>query len=201
MRSPRGLRKLSYIIGWIISICEYIKYIYFYFSIMKKHNYNILLKEGASYRAHDVLPILIDLHSRLIWKPVDPDTKLKTFNNVSLRALAEWSYWAKQRFFDRHIKELRKKEAEEAELLQSESRPSDMEAISNIFDECRNLMMSRNEKYGDSWKILSIPWLSNLCEMKLNRISNMDKIDPKIEDELMDTINYCIFALYKVRNP
>ena len=33
--------------------------------------------------------------------------------------------------------------------------------------------------------------------MKLNRITNMDTLSPKVKDELLDTINYCIFALIK----
>ena len=34
--------------------------------------------------------------------------------------------------------------------------------------------------------------------MKLNRIAKLWDIDAKTEDELIDTINYCVFALIKL---
>jgi hypothetical protein len=60
------------------------------------------------------------------------------------------------------------------------------------------LFKGRNKKYGDSWKVMRVQSIANLCEMKLNRISNMDKLEPKIEDELRDVSNYMIFALLKL---
>lgn len=61
-----------------------------------------------------------------------------------------------------------------------------------------DLMMSRNDKYWDSWKVLTIPSLANLCEMKLHRIARLWEIDAKTEDELIDTLNYMIFWLIKL---
>lgn len=83
--------------------------------------------------------------------------------------------------------------------LQSKVQPKDeMDAMEKIYQKAFELMKSRNQKYGDSWKVLNIPALANLCEMKLHRIANMGQIDPKTEDELIDTINYCVFGLYKL---
>jgi len=63
-----------------------------------------------------------------------------------------------------------------------------------------DLMMSRNKKYGDSWKVLSIQSIANLCEMKMNRIAKLGEIDAKTEDEFFDIINYACFALIKLNN-
>jgi len=76
----------------------------------------------------------------------------------------------------------------------------EMDQMKEIVDNCHQLMRSRNAKYGDSWKVLSIPSMANLSEMKLHRIANMANIDPKVEDELIDVINYCTFALWKLKN-
>lgn len=68
-----------------------------------------------------------------------------------------------------------------------------------IFDECRNLFEERNKKYGDSYEVLDVHSIAKLCEMKMNRISNMEG-NAKIEDEFMDTINYAIIGIYKHRS-
>lgn len=78
----------------------------------------------------------------------------------------------------------------------------DMEEIKRQFDKCFELIKSRNKKYGDSWRILNIPSLANLCEMKLHRISNMNtkNLDPKVLDEIMDVACYMIFGMIKINN-
>lgn len=60
-------------------------------------------------------------------------------------------------------------------------------------------MLQRNEKYGQSWKILDISTIAQLCQMKLYRIGKLE-LDPKTEDEFIDVINYCYFALIKIKN-
>jgi len=59
------------------------------------------------------------------------------------------------------------------------------------------LFRSRHIKYGDSWKVLSVQSIANLIEMKMHRISNMQDLDPKVEDELRDVANYACFGLLK----
>lgn len=78
-------------------------------------------------------------------------------------------------------------------------KADDISKAGEQYQRCFDLMKSRNVKYGDSWKVLTIQSIANLCEMKLHRIANMHskELDPKIEDELMDTANYMIFALLK----
>jgi hypothetical protein len=95
------------------------------------------------------------------------------------------------------IKTWCEKKITEKKLIEEEN--DDMLKAKKEYDKCFDLMKSRNKKYGDSWKVLTIQSIANLCEMKLHRIANMNNqdLDPKIEDELRDTANYMIFALIK----
>lgn len=88
------------------------------------------------------------------------------------------------------------------EIILTPQQERDLNNASMLMKECLDLMQSRNVKYWSSWKVLTIQSIANLCEMKLNRIAKMtnEKLDPKIEDEFMDTVNYCIFALMKFKN-
>jgi len=119
------------------------------------------------------------------------------FNNVTIEKLCEYGgpgYFRVLNWLQQKVGEARNsKKEEDAENI-------DMNLASQEFKKSFELMKSRNKKYGDSWKVLSIPSIANLCEMKLNRISNMDieNLDPKIEDELRDTMNYMAFALIKL---
>lgn len=76
---------------------------------------------------------------------------------------------------------------------------SDREKFKQELDICYDLFVSRNSAYGDSWKVLSVQSCANLCEMKMNRIAKLGHKVPKTEDELRDTINYCVFALMKLK--
>lgn len=75
----------------------------------------------------------------------------------------------------------------------------DIEKAAKEFQRCFELMKSRNQKYGDSWKVLSVQSVANLIEMKMHRIANLGELEAKTEDELMDTVNYGIFALLKLK--
>lgn len=85
-------------------------------------------------------------------------------------------------------------------LKVKEEDNEDMQLAFEQFVKCFELMKGRNIKYGDSWKVLSVQSLANLIEMKMHRIANMNtqQLDPKIEDEFIDTINYGIFGLIKL---
>lgn len=86
-------------------------------------------------------------------------------------------------------------------LLKEQEVQTDMSRAENEFQKCFDLMKSRNEKYGDSYKVLTLQSIANLIEMKMHRIANMDSknIDPKIEDEFIDAANYAIFGLIKLK--
>lgn len=72
--------------------------------------------------------------------------------------------------------------------------------LKKIHDECLKLVKGRNKKYSNSWKVLTIKSIANMCEMKMNRFRKLDVKDVKAEDEFKDTINYCVFALWKLKN-
>lgn len=71
--------------------------------------------------------------------------------------------------------------------------------IRDEFERCLQLMLERNAKYGDSWKVLTIPSLANLIEMKMHRIANLPSGAPKTEDEFQDTVNYALMGLLKIK--
>ena len=84
------------------------------------------------------------------------------------------------------------------EKMEAEKTES-ADVFEKTLKDCVDVMRGRSEKYGESWRVMNVQSMANLCEMKLNRISNMDRLNPKVEDELIDTINYCTFALIKCR--
>lgn len=108
-------------------------------------------------------------------------------------ACSKSRYEQLMKFYDNEVKKKREKQDQEKEN-------EDMSEAEKIYNEAFELMKSRNLKYWDSWRVLSIQSIANLCEMKLHRISNLDKLEPKIYDELIDTLNYMVFALLKLNN-
>lgn len=91
-------------------------------------------------------------------------------------------------------------EGEEENEVCDHEKCNEFRQIKDIHDEAFELMLSRNEKYWDSWKVLNIQSLANLCEMKLHRIANLDKLEPKVYDEFIDVLNYMAFWLLKLKN-
>lgn len=82
------------------------------------------------------------------------------------------------------------------------TQPTDTELFKREMDVCFELLKGRNKKYGDSWKVLTIPALANLIEMKMHRVANMDtqNLDPKVRDEFMDSMNYAVMGLIKLND-
>lgn len=78
---------------------------------------------------------------------------------------------------------------------------TDIAELTKIYKHCLDLMKSRNAKYGDSWRVLTIPATANLIEMKMHRIANMDakSLDPKLIDEFIDSVNYGVMGLLKLK--
>jgi predicted nucleic acid-binding Zn-ribbon protein len=67
-----------------------------------------------------------------------------------------------------------------------------------ILDTAFMLFEERNEKYGNSWEVLTIQSTANLIEMKMNRIATLG-IETKTEDEFIDTINYAVMGILKLK--
>jgi hypothetical protein len=74
-----------------------------------------------------------------------------------------------------------------------------------ILSELRELMVAKNADYGDSWRAMRLPSITDQILVKVCRIRSLEesKVPPKvsegIEAEYRDIINYCIFALIKMR--
>lgn len=74
------------------------------------------------------------------------------------------------------------------------------ERYNKVVDECKKLVISRNQQYGDSVDLISIQTCVELVIMKLSRIKQLGELHPKTLDELQDSINYLVFALEKYNN-
>ena len=72
----------------------------------------------------------------------------------------------------------------------------DEERYNKIINECKKLVISRNQQYGDCVDVIDIHTIVGLCIMKLTRIYKLGS-NAKTKDELQDVINYCVFALEK----
>jgi hypothetical protein len=70
------------------------------------------------------------------------------------------------------------------------------ERYNKVIDECKKLVISRNQQYGDSVDVIDIHTIVGLCIMKLTRIYQLGS-ESKTKDELQDVINYAVFALEK----
>jgi len=71
-----------------------------------------------------------------------------------------------------------------------------------IIKECKTLMLSRNAKYGNSWKNARLSSLIDYVIMKYSRmnklVDNVECNKVKIKSDLQDALNYCVFALAKL---
>lgn len=129
------------------------------------------------------------------WQKLNPEIQVDsqtTIRNATIEKIC-WSDGAFQRMTDWCEKKLQEKEQI---VLKKED---DVEQFRQILSEAFQIVKGRNQKYGDSWKVLSIQGLANLAEMKMHRIANLGE-DAKTYDEFIDTINYCIFGIIKLKN-
>lgn len=121
---------------------------------------------------------------------IDKDTKLRgtTLEKLSLYngpAFNRVSSWIKEKLDE----------------IGTPNQPTETTLFRNKMQECFDLFKSRNNKYGDSWKVLSLQSVANLIEMKMHRVANMStqQIDPKIKDEFQDSVNYAVMGLLKLK--
>lgn len=74
-----------------------------------------------------------------------------------------------------------------------------------ILKEVRELMIAKNTDYGDSWRQMRLSSITDQILVKAYRIRKLEesteppKISEGVEAEYRDIINYCIFALMKLR--
>lgn len=80
-----------------------------------------------------------------------------------------------------------------------------LEEYDEIVKEIRELMIAKNTDYGDSWQEMRLPSITDQIIVKAYRIRQLEeskeppKISEGVEAEYRDIINYCIFALIKLR--
>ncbi|CAG0962293.1 MAG: hypothetical protein MPEBLZ_03993 [Candidatus Methanoperedens nitroreducens] len=86
----------------------------------------------------------------------------------------------------------------------------DERKVSDLYDKViervRELMIKKNHDYGEAWREMKVSSITDQILIKLYRIRNILKLDRKLqasEDldaQFSDIINYCVFALIKMRN-
>ncbi len=80
-----------------------------------------------------------------------------------------------------------------------------IEEYDAILKGIRELMIAKNADYGDSWRKMRLPSITDQILVKAYRIRSIEESDnaPKvsegIESEYRDILNYCVFALIKLR--
>lgn len=83
---------------------------------------------------------------------------------------------------------------------------SDIAEIIYAYDfaasECFDLLMNKNDDYGNSWRFMRATSYIDMILVKLNRIKRLEDIgqsEEKIRDNYLDIVNYAMFAL--IKNP
>lgn len=74
----------------------------------------------------------------------------------------------------------------------------DEEMYDKIVKECKDLAISRNQAYGDSYKVCDVHTLIGLIIMKLTRVYKLGD-SAKTVDELQDALNYAVFSIEKLK--
>lgn len=90
-------------------------------------------------------------------------------------------------------------ECRREEIQEENSDHVDMKAAQKEFENCYNLMQSRNAKYGNSWKQLRNSSIIDLMIMKLDRCQKQALDNKALEVEAEDVVNYGIFLLMNLR--
>jgi hypothetical protein len=81
-----------------------------------------------------------------------------------------------------------------------------IEEYDAILKEVRELMVAKNADYGDSWREMRLPSITDQILVKAYRIRSIEesegspKVSEGIASEYRDILNYCVFALIKLRD-
>lgn len=85
-----------------------------------------------------------------------------------------------------------------------EIKMNTIEQYDAILNDVRELMVAKNDDYGDSWREMRRTSITDQVLVKVRRIKILEESDeaPKvsegIESEYRDILNYCVFALIKM---
>lgn len=80
-----------------------------------------------------------------------------------------------------------------------------IEEAKSIMDAALKLMVAKNADYGDSWREMRLPSITDQILVKAYRIRSIEesegapKVSEGVESEYRDILNYCVFALIKIR--
>jgi len=78
----------------------------------------------------------------------------------------------------------------------------------SIVEQCKQLMLAKNHDYGESWREMRLPSITDQILIKARRIQRLEelktqgetpKVSEGIESEYKDILNYCVFALIRLR--
>lgn len=82
-----------------------------------------------------------------------------------------------------------------------EGRGTDVAAYITTMDECRRLMLRKNNDYGEAWRDMYLVSLTDIMLAKISRLQYMildEKDNKSIVDCFQDIANYSIFAMIKL---
>ena len=77
-----------------------------------------------------------------------------------------------------------------------------------IVAEAQELLRAKDHDYGESWRLMRIPSITDQILVKVRRIQQLEELamkgeNPKVaegrESEYRDIINYCVFAMIRLR--
>jgi hypothetical protein len=80
--------------------------------------------------------------------------------------------------------------------------------FNQIVAEAQELLRAKDHDYGESWRIMRLPSITDQILVKVRRIQQLEELaakgeNPKVaegrESEYRDIINYCVFAIIRLR--
>jgi hypothetical protein len=92
--------------------------------------------------------------------------------------------------------------------MASESAGELLAKYDAIIAETRDIMIRKNHDYGDSWREMRVPSITDQILVKVRRVQQLEELEQKGEQskvaegrisEYRDIINYCVFAIIKLR--
>ena len=75
-----------------------------------------------------------------------------------------------------------------------------------IMGAAAQLMEAKNADYGDSWRLMRLTSITDQILVKIQRVRTLEESDDApmvsegVESEYRDILNYCVFALIKLRD-
>ncbi len=93
-------------------------------------------------------------------------------------------------------------------MAMKESTEELVKQYDEIISETREIMIRKNHDYGDSWREMRVPSITDQILVKVRRVQQLEELAQKGEkskvaegriSEYRDIINYCVFAIVKLR--